>query len=100
RSLTAEQLDDEHLFGLTADLLASGNIVGWFQGRMEWGPRALGQRSILADPRRAEMKEILNARIKHREPFRPFAPSVLEEAVAEYFDQDYPDPFMTRVYGV
>jgi carbamoyltransferase len=83
-----------------AELVAQGNVVGWFQGRMEWGPRALGGRSILADPRRGDMKEILNARIKHREAFRPFAPSVLSEATGEYFEQDYPDPFMTKVYGV
>jgi carbamoyltransferase len=67
---------------------------------MEWGPRALGNRSILADPRRADMKSVLNARVKHREAFRPFAPSILAEATGDYFDQDYPDPFMTKVYGV
>ena len=67
---------------------------------MEWGPRALGSRSIIADPRRDDMKDILNARIKHREKFRPFAPSVLLEATADYFDQSYPDPFMLKVYGV
>jgi carbamoyltransferase len=67
---------------------------------MEWGPRALGNRSIIADPRRSDMKDILNARIKHREPFRPFAPSVLLEDVGDYFDQTYPDPFMIKVYGV
>ena len=83
-----------------ADALAEGKIVGWFQGRMEFGPRALGNRSILADPRRAEMKDILNARIKHREPFRPFAPSILEEATGEYFDQSHPSPFMTLTYNV
>ena len=66
--------------------LPDGKIVGWFQGRAEWGPRALGNRSILVDPRRAEMKDILNERIKHREMFRPFAPSILEEATGEYFD--------------
>ena len=74
--------------------------MGWFQGRMEWGPRALGSRSIIADPRRADMKDILNARIKQREKFRPFAPSVLLEATGDYFDQSYPDPFMLKVYGV
>jgi carbamoyltransferase len=73
-------------------------VVGWFQGRMEFGPRALGQRSIVADPRRDDMKDILNARIKHREPFRPFAPSVLADRVGEWFDQDYPSPFMVLVY--
>jgi carbamoyltransferase len=80
--------------------VADGKVVGWFQGRMEWGPRALGHRSIIADPRRADMKDILNARIKQRESFRPFAPSVLEEATDQYFDQSYPDPFMLKVYNV
>jgi len=74
------------LEGLTAQLVAEGNIVGWFQGRTEWGPRALGNRSLLVDPRKAEMREILNARIKKREPFRPFAPSVLSEDVDEWFN--------------
>lgn len=100
QGLTASPLDDETLFRRTAELVAAGSVVGWFQGRMEWGPRALGNRSIIADPRRADMKDILNARIKHREPFRPFAPSVLLEATGDYFDQDYPDPFMLKVYGV
>jgi carbamoyltransferase len=80
--------------------IAAGKILGWFQGRAEWGPRALGNRSIVADPRRAEMKDILNARIKHREMFRPFAPSVLAEATAEYFEKSYPSPFMTQAYAV
>jgi carbamoyltransferase len=83
-----------------AQLLAEGKVVGWFQGRMEWGPRALGNRSILADPRRNDMKDILNARVKHREKFRPFAPSILMESVGDYFDQTYPDPFMLKVYNV
>src|SRR5436309_2800012 len=78
----------------------AGKVVGWFQGRMEWGGRALGYRSIVVDPRRREMKDILNARIKHREPFRPFAPSILEEAVGEYFEQTEPSPFMTMTYRV
>ena len=84
----------------TAERLADGKIVGWFQGRMEWGARALGQRSILADPRRPEMKEVLNARIKHRETFRPFAPSILEEAMPEFFEHTEPSPFMTMTYRV
>lgn len=83
-----------------AELIASGKIVGWFQGRMELGPRALGNRSILADPRRPEMKEILNQKVKRREWFRPFAPSVLEEACEEFFESDYPSPFMLLVYRV
>jgi carbamoyltransferase len=98
--LPAERLGDDEICRAAAALVADGLVVGWFQGRMEWGPRALGNRSILADPRRADMKDILNARIKQREPFRPFAPSVLLEAVGDYFDQTYPDPFMVKVYGV
>jgi carbamoyltransferase len=98
--LTYTQADDEALVKRAAELVAGGNVLGWFQGRMEWGPRALGSRSIIADPRRADMKDILNARIKHREKFRPFAPSVLLEATGNYFDQSYPDPFMLKVYGV
>ncbi len=84
----------------TAKEVSEGKVVGWFQGRMEWGPRALGNRSIVVDPRRAEMKDILNARIKRREPFRPFAPSILLEKTGEYFEKDYPDPFMIKVYPV
>jgi carbamoyltransferase len=80
--------------------IAAGKILGWFQGRAEWGPRALGNRSIVADPRRPDMKEILNARIKHREMFRPFAPSILAEATGEYFEKSYPCPFMTQAYTV
>jgi carbamoyltransferase len=92
--------DDEELVHIGAQLVAEGNVLGWFQGEMEWGPRALGNRSIIADPRREEMKDILNARIKHREKFRPFAPSILMEAVGDYFDQTYPEPFMIKVYNV
>src|ERR1700683_3500668 len=84
----------------TAQLISEGKIVGWYQGRAEWGPRALGNRSIVVDPRRAEMKEILNSRIKHREMFRPFAPSVLEEATADFFMRSKPSPFMTFAYTV
>jgi len=80
--------------------IADGKVVGWFQGRMEFGPRALGNRSIVVDPRRADMKDILNARIKKREPFRPFAPSILEERVGEYFEQTHPSPAMLMVYQV
>ena len=92
--------DEEKRCRWTAERLADGKIVGWFQGRMEWGARALGQRSILADPRRPEMKNVLNARIKHRESFRPFAPSIIEEATSEYFEQSEPSPFMTMTYRV
>lgn len=94
------ELDEESLLRRTAAHIAQGKIVGWFQGRAEWGPRALGNRSILADPRRAGMKDVLNRRIKHRESFRPFAPSIVEEAVGEYFDQTHPSPFMTFAYRV
>jgi carbamoyltransferase len=97
--LAAERLDDDALFSTVARRIADGDVVGWFQGRMEFGPRALGHRSIVADPRRADMKDILNARIKHREPFRPFAPSILSDATGDWFDQDYSSPFMVLVYG-
>jgi len=84
----------------TAEQIADGRVVGWFQGRMEWGARALGNRSILADPRRADMRDIINTRIKYRERFRPFAPSVLEEAIDEYFVGAALDPFMLHVYPI
>jgi len=92
-------LDDDAMDAAVAARLADGAIVGWFQGRMEWGPRALGHRSILADPRRGDMKDTLNARVKHREGFRPFAPSILEEATGDWFEQSDPDPFMVKVYA-
>lgn len=95
-----QELEQDPLLKLTAHHIATGKIVGWFQGAVEWGPRALGNRSILADPRRPEMKDILNRRIKHRETFRPFAPSILEEATAEYFEKTHPSPFMTFAYSV
>ena len=91
---------DDVLIPMTAEAIANGEIIGWYQGRSEWGPRALGNRSIVVDPRRKEMKDVLNARIKRREPFRPFAPSILEEKVGEYFTESYPDPFMIKVYPV
>jgi carbamoyltransferase len=94
------RLEEPQLLAETASLLAAGVILGWFHGRLEWGPRALGNRSILADPRRADMKDILNRRIKHREPFRPFAPSILEEAVSEYFDAPGLSPFMQMAFPV
>ena len=96
--LDGERLDDDALFRLVAERIAGGDVVGWFQGRMEFGPRALGNRSIVADPRRPDMKDVLNSRIKHREPFRPFAPSVLAEATGDWFEQDYTSPFMVLVY--
>jgi len=94
------ELREQELMRRAAGLIADGKILGWFQGRAEWGPRALGNRSIVADPRRPEMKEILNQRIKHREVFRPFAPSILAEATAEYFEKSHPSPFMTLAYSV
>jgi carbamoyltransferase len=92
--------DELALCDRTAGYIAGGLVVGWFQGAMEWGARALGNRSILADPRRADMREIINTKIKFRERFRPFAPSVLEEAHANYFEGSVPDPFMMQVYPV
>jgi len=83
--------DDERLLDQVVDRLVTGSVIGWYRGRFEWGPRALGHRSILADPRLAEMKDIVNTKIKFREPFRPFAPVVLEERAAEYFDLASPD---------
>jgi carbamoyltransferase len=96
----ARVTDERELSRRTAEQVAAGNVVGWFQGRMEWGPRALGNRSIVCDPRRADMKDILNHKIKRRESFRPFAPSVLREAVGEWFETDYDVPFMLQVYQI
>ena len=92
--------NEAELLTVAAQAIAQGRVVGWFQGRMEWGPRALGNRSILGDPRRADMKDILNLKIKRRESFRPFAPSVLREAVPEWFECDDDVPFMMQVYPV
>ena len=100
-----ERLGDDRLLDRTVDALTAGQVVGWFQDRFEWGPRALGHRSILADPRRADMKDIVNTKIKFREPYRPFAPSVLNEHVHAYFDapgveRQYPARFMLLVVDV
>jgi len=98
---TIETIDDgAALCSRTADAVAEGKVIGWFQGRMEWGPRALGSRSIIGDPRRADMKEILNAKIKRRESFRPFAPSVLDHAVADWFEESDDVPFMMQVFQI
>lgn len=98
---TVEQFDDLNaLYHSTAEHVATGQVVGWFQGRLEWGPRALGNRSIIGDPRRADMKDILNLKIKRRESFRPFAPSVLRDAVPDWFEQDDDVPFMMQVYQI
>jgi carbamoyltransferase len=92
--------EEDDLCCRTANAIANGQIVGWFQGRMEWGARALGNRSILADPRRPDMRDLINSKIKFREKFRPFAPSILEEALDEYFVGAVADPFMIQVYPV
>jgi len=96
--VVAEFVDDTELFRRTARAIAAGEIVGWFQGKSEWGPRALGNRSIVAHPGLPNMKDVLNSRIKHREWFRPFAPSILEERVGDYFVHTHPSPFMMLVY--
>jgi carbamoyltransferase len=96
-----ERIDSEEaLCHRTARAISAGGVVGWVQGRMEWGPRALGNRSILCDPRRADIKDILNLKIKRRESFRPFAPSILREHVADWFEEDSDVPFMMQVYQV
>lgn len=98
--LEGHKLTRNALLGETAEQIAAGNVVGWFQGRMEWGPRALGNRSIVAHPGLPNMKDVLNARIKHREWFRPFAPSILADYQHEYFEHDHPSPFMLHVYKI
>lgn len=101
RGYTLRKIDEtEALCQWVSQQLARGRVVGWFQGPMEWGPRALGNRSILADPRRANMAELMNRKVKTREPFRPFAASILEEYLGDYFTDAYPDAFMTQVYAV
>jgi carbamoyltransferase len=94
------KLPEDDLVQQTAARIADGLIVGWFQGRMEFGPRALGNRSILADPRRKDMKDTLNSRIKFRESFRPFCPSILAESTGDYFEISYPSPFMVTAYKI
>ena len=99
-NITYESFEKKLLLEKTVKLIADGKIVGWYQGKMEWGPRALGNRSILADPRDAKMKDILNEKIKHRESFRPFAPSILEEYESDYFNIKMPSPYMLFVCDV
>jgi carbamoyltransferase len=104
-SIAYERLEEPALVDQVAEAIAGGAVIGWFQGRAEWGPRALGHRSILADPRRAEMKDVVNTKIKYREPYRPFAPSVLADRVGEFFDApgvaaQYPSRFMLLVVDV
>ena len=95
-----QRLDESNLMPLLAELLEKQKVIGWFQGRMEFGPRALGARSILADPRNPKMQSLMNLKIKFRESFRPFAPSVPAEKVSEYFDLDRPSPYMLLVAPV
>jgi carbamoyltransferase len=98
--LQFRKLERAPLLDAVAEQIAAGNVIGWFQGRMEWGPRALGNRSIVAHPGLPNMKDVLNARIKHREWFRPFAPSILADKQHEYFEHDHPSPFMLHVYKI
>jgi carbamoyltransferase len=98
--LSFSRFEPEQLTEKVAKHVSDGEVVGWFQGRTEWGPRALGNRSIVADPRRTDMRDILNKRIKLREPFRPFAPSVLEERMGEWYEGTHPSPFMLMAYRV
>jgi len=99
-SLQYRKMDRGALLDEVAEQIAAGNVIGWFQGRMEWGPRALGNRSIVAHPGLPNMKDVLNARIKHREWFRPFAPSIMADYQHEYFEHDHPSPFMLHVYKI
>lgn len=100
RHIEYERLDDASLFDKVSDQLINAGVVGWFNGRAEFGPRALGGRSILADPRRNDAKELLNSKIKRRESFRPFAPSILKEYVNEYFEVQDEVPFMEKVFPI
>lgn len=93
-------VDDQELCNRTAEAISEGKVIGWFQGRMEWGPRALGNRSILGDPRRSDMKDILNLKIKRRESFRPFAPSIVRESVLDWFEEENDVPFMMQVFQI
>ena len=93
-------IQKDELISKTVSRIADGKVIGWFQGKLEWGPRALGNRSILCDPRRADMKDILNSKIKRRESFRPFAPSILREKVADWFEEEDDVPFMMKVFQI
>ena len=99
-TLQYRKLERQPLLDAVAEQIAAGNVTGWFQGRTEWGPRALGNRSIVAHPGLPDMKDVLNARIKRREWFRPFAPSILADRQHEYFEHDHPSPFMLHVYKI
>ncbi len=100
KNIAYARYEDDILFGKVVDCLINGGVVGWFQGKMEFGPRALGHRSILADPRHKDAKSLLNSKIKKRESFRPFAPSILKEHVKEYFEQEDDVPFMEKVFKI
>lgn len=100
KNISFTELPDAELFDRITDCMINGGVVGWFTGRAEFGPRALGGRSIIADPRRADAKEMLNLKIKRRESFRPFAPSILKEYVPEYFDTTDESPFMEKVFPI
>ena len=100
KGIKYQKLNEVELIDKTAKEIGNGKVVGWFQGRMEWGPRALGNRSILCHPGKNDMKDILNSRIKHRESFRPFAPAILTEHQDEVFEKSYPSPFMLHVYKI
>jgi carbamoyltransferase len=100
KGISFEKYERQQLLEKVAKLISEQNVVGWYQGRMEWGPRALGNRSILSDPRNPKMKDILNEKIKHREGFRPFAPSILEEYASEYFELEISSPYMLLVTKV
>jgi carbamoyltransferase len=97
-NLNFREMSEGELLETVSKAIADGQVIGWFQGRTEWGPRALGNRSILANPARLDMKDILNLKIKRRESFRPFAPSVLTDRAGEYFERTEPVPFMEKVY--
>ena len=98
--LPYEFLEEDELVDKTTDLMLEGKVIGWFQGRIEFGARALGNRSLIADPRRTDMRDIINLRIKFREKFRPFAPSILEEKVGEWFEIDESAPYMEKVFPI
>ncbi|RYZ62582.1 MAG: carbamoyltransferase [Chitinophagaceae bacterium] len=100
KGIPFSELSDANVYERTSDCLQAGGVVGWFSGRAEFGPRALGGRSILADPRRADAKELLNHKIKRRESFRPFAPSILKEFVADFFELTEDVPFMEKVFPI
>jgi len=97
---SSESLDVSEIVSRACGAIARGDVIGWFQGRMEWGPRALGNRSILADPRRRDIRDVLNKKITRRESFRPFAPAVLKECVSEWFESDDQVPFMMKVFVI